>query len=122
MISAAACKLCNIIDIDDYCTKKIQPLLLESKGSPIYFGKYSKSGNTEYYISATYAKDVPSLKPYPNNNHVHPSTIADYLKSLGYKAEWVCVEEPYKAGYSSTKRTCYYPAGSNIYYSLKISV
>ena len=61
MISATACKICNLIDLDDYCTENIQPLLLKSKGSPIYFGKYNADGNISYYSSATYAKDRPSL-------------------------------------------------------------
>lgn len=121
MISAAICKICNVISLDDYCTEKIQPLLLKSKGSPIYFGKYSEDGNTKYYINALYAKDRPSLFPLGKSD-VHPFNIAEYLESLGYNVDWVLVKEPYPAGKSSSGKTQYYNAGYNTYYSLKISV
>lgn len=119
MIPATICRICNAIDLDDYCTENIQPLLLKSKGSPIYFGKYSEDGNTNYYISATYAKDRPSLASL-GMPKAHPFAIAEYLKSLGYNVDWVLVKDPYPAGKSSSGRTHYYNAGYNTYYSLKI--
>ena len=119
MINALACQIHSLAAIDEYCTKTIEPLLLKANGQPVYFGKYNESGTTEYYISAIYAKDTPSLHAISQMT-VSPKDIRSYLEALGYKVSWVQIKDPYPAGFSSSRRTCYYPAGYNVYYSLKI--
>ena len=120
MIDALSCKICNMIGIDEYCTKNIEPLLLKSNGQPIYFGKYNSNGTINYYISKIYAKDPPQLYSV-GRPEVSPIDIKNYLESLGYNVSLVQVSEKYEAGYSSSKKTRYYNAGYNTYYSLKIS-
>ena len=119
MIDAMLCRINSYISIDEYCTREIEPLLLKAKGQPIYFGKYNSDGTEHYYIGATYAKDRPSLKAL-GRPEVSPKNIENYLRKLGYQVEWVQMQERYPAGYSSSKRTCYYSSGYNTYYSLKI--
>ena len=120
MISANSCRLCGLINIDKYCTKNIEPLLLSSCGQPIYFGKYNIDGTKMYYISDLYANKAPELKILKDSS-ASPQDIKSYLEALGYKVEWVQVKEPYPAGYSGSRKTRYYNAGHHIYYSLKIS-
>lgn len=119
MITANMCKVHSLVNTERYCTKNIEPLLLKNNGN-INFGKYNEDGSQCYYISATYAKDSPSLTSLGAPS-VHPADIKFFLESLGYTVDWVKVKEWYPAGYSSTKRTKYYNAGYNTYYTLKIA-
>jgi hypothetical protein len=121
MISAISCKVLALSEIEKYCTEKIEPLLLKSKGNSVYFGKYNKEGTKEYIISSTYAKDPPSLFCI-GTPEVNPKHIQSYLNALGYKTEWVIRQEWYEAGYSSSRKTRYYKEGYNNYYTLKISI
>lgn len=120
MISALACKVNNLNDIDEYCTEKIQPLLMEKIGHPIYFGKYNVNGEISYYITKIYANKPPELRSL-GQPKVHPFSIKAFLEELGYSVEWVRVKEIYPAGYLASKKTRYYSEGYNTYYSLKIS-
>ena len=119
MINALTCKVCSLINIDEYCTNKIQPLLLNSNGQSILFGKYSVDGEEEYRICSFYAKDPPSL--HGSSPIIHPFDIKNYLENLGYIVDWIQIKEQYPAGYSGSKKTRYYSSGYNTYYSLKIS-
>jgi hypothetical protein len=121
MISALSCKIKSLEEIDNYCTKEIEPLLLKKKGQPLYFGKYNSNGTYMGSIRKVYAKDVPRME-YITPTPVSPWDIKDYLESLGYIVEWVQVSENYPAGFSSSRRTCYYSSGYLTYYSLKISI
>ena len=120
MINATTCRIKTLNNIEDYCSKNIEPLLLESNGQPVYFGKYNKDGTKTYYISKIYAKDPPSLSVI-DKNPVNPNLIKSYLEALGFTVKWVIINEPYEAGFSSSRKTCYYSNGYNTYYSLKIS-
>ena len=120
MISAATCKAYATLGVEEYCTKNIEPLLIKSKGQPVYFGKYNEHGTVSYYISKTYAKDPPVLKAL-TYTEVSPFDIKTVLESFGYKVEWILKQEYYPAGTSTSGRTHYYNAGSYKYYTLKIS-
>ena len=120
MISATMCRLNALVKIDEYCSKCIEPLLLEANGQTIHYGKYNASGTTMYYISKTYAKDKPCLEAY-RDCPVSPFDIKTFLEACGYTVEWIHVKEYYSAGYSSSGRTKYYDTGYNTYYTLKIS-
>ena len=119
MITANFCKLNSLALVCEYCEKHIEPLLLKSSG-PVYYGKYNSDGTISYYISKIYAAHAPKLEKLGNSN-IRPHEIKAFLEKLGYKVDWVRVEESYPAGYSSSKRTKYYNAGYNSYWSLKIS-
>lgn len=120
MVSPATCKLQALANIEEYCTKNIEPLLLKSNNQPIYFGMYNEDGTKMYSLCKTYAKDPPRLD-YPKTVSVHPNDIKRYLEILGYKVSWIRIDKYYPEGYSSTGRTRYYKAGCNTYFSLKIS-
>lgn len=119
MVDAVICKLNGLIEMDKYCTEKIQPLLLNSKGSSVYFGKYDITGNYEIKFYSLYAKDHPTPEYF--SVKVHPKDIKNFLESIGYDVEWVKMQKGYPAGYSSSGKTKYYNAGYNEYYTLKIS-
>ena len=120
MINAASCKAYSLINIDKYCTNNIEPLLLKACGKPVYFGKYNSSGTKICYIDDLYASKAPEVKIL-KDSPVSPIDIKEYLEKLGYKVDWVKVDEPYLAGYFSSGKTRYYNAGFVTYYSLKIS-
>ena len=119
MVTANFCKMNSLALVCEYCEKNIEPLLLKNSG-PILYGKYNESGTRECYISDTYAAEPPRIRIL-SAPAVTPKDIKEFLTALGYKVDWVKVEAPYLAGYSSSKRTKYYNAGCNIYWSLKIS-
>lgn len=119
MINASVCKANLLMNIEKYCTEQIEPLMLKSNGT-IYFGKYTRNGEYKIYIHKTYAKDCPRAE-ISGKVEYNPFDIKKFLEMNGYKVEWVEMEESYPAGYSASKRTCYYKSGFNKYYSLKIS-
>lgn len=119
MITAAMCKLHSIVNIEKYCSENIEPLLLKGSGK-VTFGKYNKDGSIQYYISSLYAKNPPSLKALGMPD-INPFDIKAFLECLGYKVDWVKVQEWYPAGYSSTGKTKYYSSNYNTYYALDIS-
>jgi hypothetical protein len=119
MITANYCRLNSMALVCEYCEKHIEPLLLKKSG-PVYYGKYNSEGTMSYYIGKTYAADAPTLKSLGAPD-IRPQEIKSFLEMLGYKVDWVPVDESYPAGYSSTRRTKYYNAGYNSYWSLKIS-
>ena len=120
MISPTSCKINALYNIEKYCTKEIEPLLLKANGQPIYFGKYNFDGTKIGIVMSTYAKERPHVE-YINGVEINPLNIKKYLENLGYKVDWVRVEEPYHAGYSSSRKTKYYSSGYVSYYSLKIA-
>jgi hypothetical protein len=120
MVSATSCRINDLVNLEDYCTKEIEPLLLKSGGNPVYFGKYNAEGDILYCVNSLYATKPPSLHSL-GTPPVSPKKIKKYLEALGFVVEVVQVKEYYEAGYSGTGRTKYYNSGYNIYYSLKIS-
>jgi hypothetical protein len=118
MITANFCKLNSLALVCEYCEEHIEPLLLKQTG-PIYYGKYNAAGTVTYHINKLYAAKPPRLVEI--NSLISPKDIKRFLENLGYIVEWVKIDEPYCAGYSSTGRTKYYNAGYNTYWSLKIS-
>ena len=122
MINAMTCKIANLFGIDEYCTRNIEPALLRAKGAPVYFGRWNKDGTISYDIHKIYAKDRPTLVRNPFADPISPFAIKEYLTSLGYNVIFTEVIETYPAGKSASGKTCYYPSGSNKYYSLKITV